>query len=742
MSREQSNANLKRLCRWWVVASVFAYAGLMAFAFPWWQVANHPVLFTLEAPAETLIELDFGAGEAPLQLVPLDEPSEGARQWGTELPPRRGYDLALYFPGGTPEEVTLSGMRILVLSPKRADLEPDLAGLEANGGTDLRVERTRSGWSIEADPGARLELPVKFPQVSTLHWLGDWITFTLGFSALAGILLLILVTAIRFPDEVRGKERHIPFNETLVLLLCLVTGSLLHLYLVGFSMPDYWPADSTSYTMKAVSLVTEGSYDTGTHEYELNRMPGFPLFMALVFKVAGWDLNAVAFAQGLLFCLSVTLLTLSMRKLVYGYYLGLCSLCVLASPPAVWASRQIATESTFASMWILGLAAFLYLWQRKRNLRWTGWVLFGLATTAAVAIRPNGILLLALPGMLFLGTLWWALSCRGFHFYKQAIVWRTVLQVTVPCLMVLLFVLAWSWRNHESRGYGKPTDLTEIVYANAPFFAGIFDIRAARDGEEYAWFVNERARSNYWFHGWSLRKYRFRVLTDNYTRIENESITELDRQLAEFNEASGELIPLRARIAGWGRVAGWGLWFPEIGAYTTDPLNQNYEILTRFPGTQRREHITRNLAWAARHVEREIEIRETGEDPLIERYNATVAAHYGWLYRLLLGGALAGWACALMRQKYAAAAFVLPYVLNILLNVYFLYVIGRYVQILDASLWMGALTGLAGLSVFSLQKRIPENERRCITPRKPRRLLTRFVNIPGTAQQGPRGSGR
>lgn len=734
MSPNRTALVLKRFYIAYAVGAFVLYGLLMAFAFPWWQASNHPVILTLGAAGETRIELGFDPREEALPVVPMGEIKPWHWQWGTELPPRPDYDLYLHFPGGTKGEVLLSGIKVLTLSPRRSETNLNLDFLTEHNDVNLRVRRLEEGWGITADPGSRLAIPNEIGTVPVGHWLRDALKATVGYIFVAGISLLILATALRFPDRLEFTRRRIPAFENVCLLAGVLIGAAAHLHLVGQSMPDYWPADSTSYAMKSVSLATEGSYDTGTHEYELNRMPGFPVFMAAVFKLWGWNLGAVTLAQGLFFCMAVLLLALAMRRLIHGHLIGLVALAALLSPPAVWASRQIATESTFASAWVLGLAAFLFLWQRQKAWRWFGWVLFGLAVTLAVSIRPNGILLLALPGFLFIGAAWWSISVRGSTFWRIPIFWRTVAEVAIPCAMVLLFVLAWSWRNHESRGYGKPTDLTEIVHANAPFFAGIFDIRAAKTPAEYRWFVNERANSGYWFHGWSLRKYRFREITNQYHDIEDRSIRELEAELAAFNAASKELIPLRAKLVGWGRVAGWGLFFPRIAAHTTDPLNQNYRVLSEFPDDKRAEHIRRNLKWATRNIEKSIAISEADPDPLVGFYNRTLVPVYPWIYRILFLTAVFGWLLGIAERKYLASALIVPYLLNILLNVYFMYIIGRYVQVLDVSLWMAALAGLACISSNTLQEPTTEKDRRCMPPIKPKRLLTRFANASGTGR--------
>jgi hypothetical protein len=722
---------LKQFYISYAVGAGALYLILMAFVFPWWHASNHPVILTLGAPKAAEMNLAFKEDGESVPIAPLGEVEPYHWYWATELPARPHYELALQFPKGTGGEWVLSEIKLITLSPQRTEVSVDLMTLLDNQPDGIQIRRLENGWGIIAEAGTRLALPNPLPPPSIGQWTASWFSATIGYILVVGIALLMLGTALRFPDGIRACKHYIHPLETGCLILCLLAGAWVHLYLVGNSMPDYWPADSTSYAMKAVSLVTEFSYDTGTHEYELNRMPGFPVFMAVIFKLFGWDLKAVAMAQAALFSISIVCLSLSVRKLLHGWLIGPVALAALISPAAIWASRQIATESTFASAWILSIAAFLYLWQRSGAKRLVGWVLFGLATTAAVAIRPNGILLFCLPGFMVTGTIWWAWSFRGKTFWKMPFLWQTIGHVAIPSIMVVVFLGAWSVRNQISRGYPKPTDLTEIVWANAPFFAGIFDIRAAKNDEELTWFVNERQNSGYWFHGWSLRKYRFREITNQYQNIEDSSILELEQELAEFNRVSDKLIPLRAKLVGWGRVANWGLFFPRINAHTTDPLNQNYKVLSKFPNENRAEHVRKNLKWATRTVDKEIKIEEAISNIWVVRYNATLVPLYPLVYRFLFLAALFGWLVAMSERKYLAAAFITPYLLNIFLNVYFMYIIGRYVQVLDASLWMAALAGLACISPKALQEPTTETDRRCIPPIRPKRLLTRFATEPG-----------
>jgi hypothetical protein len=111
-----------------------------------------------------------------------------------------------------------------------------------------------------------------------------------------------------------------------------------------------------------------------------------------------------------------------------------------------------------------------------------------------------------------------------------------------------------------------------------------------------------------------------------------------------------------------------------------------------------KETVPQRLQWL--HRKRAGDVRfslltlEPGQPSRLKDAYNRLAPAYPWVYRLLsLAGVLAlVW--AVWRRRPVAWVLLVPAFVNVLLNVYFLYVIGRYVHILDGFLLLGILTAL------------------------------------------------
>ena len=115
MDEHRQKVILRRFYISFVVTELVLYLFLMVFVLPWWHASNHPVVLSLGTGSEQNIQLAYSEDEDPLPLVPLGEPEGYQRYWGTELPPRPGYELALVFPEGTVGDVVLRDLKVTSL---------------------------------------------------------------------------------------------------------------------------------------------------------------------------------------------------------------------------------------------------------------------------------------------------------------------------------------------------------------------------------------------------------------------------------------------------------------------------------------------------------------------------------------------------------------------------------------------------------------------------------------------------
>jgi hypothetical protein len=351
------------------------------------------------------------------------------------------------------------------------------------------------------------------------------------------------------------------------------------------------------------------------------------------------------------------------------------------------------------------MAAVIFLWQRDGWMRWVGMGLFGLTAAVAASISPAGLMLYMLPLGLLVGTLWWTVSIRGKEFWELSILWRGAGQALLPFVILVLAAVYLA----ISRPGGESVLSLPAPKPAAPFASGMFEVACLEDPVAYASIINERAANGYAFDGPAMMK--------RYPGIA---------------EAAYERLPFRARLVAWGRLSGWGLFLPRIETYSGDPLNVDYGLRTRFKNEAVAEDVRSGINDVMRQTGVAVHVMEKHSNRQLVAYNTSILPVYSWFYRVLLFAALAGWMIGLGERKYLAAVLVLPFLLKVLLHVLTLDVSSEYVQSLDACLWLGALAGLICVNPKAMQKPTDESDRRFLPPIRPKRLLTRHKDVPGT----------
>ena len=471
----------------------------------------------------------------------------------------------------------------------------------------------------------------------------DWVKATVGYVLVALILLFILTTLLRFPHGLPSYRRRAAGAEILIVALAALAGGFAHVYLVHHSVPIFTPGQSDPLVMQA--LVIHQEADPGS---ALEATPGFgyPWLLSKLAPYGDWNLGIVTLGQGVLFSLSILLVSVAMVRVVQGYILAPVVLLALLSPPAIWASRHIGVQSVLASATLLSLGVFLCLWQREGVLRWIGFVLLGCVMAVAAAVSRQGLLLLILPLGLLIGATWWSLSIRGVEFWKLPVLWTTFGQILIPFVLVVAFPLL------------AAPPLPELPQAEVV--------------------------------------------------------------------SLGHEVPLQARFVEWGRAAGWGLFLPQRESYGNPLANTDYRVRFGFRSGAEADSVREPLTRMMRLTRQPVHISERKSNTHVVSYNETFVSFYTWFYRLLFFAAIAGWMIGLAERKYLAGILMLPYVTNILAQVFLFEVVNYNIQSLDACLWFGALTGLLCVNPKALQKRTDETDRRCMAPIRPKRLLTRF----------------
>ena len=363
-------------------------------------------------------------------------------------------------------------------------------------------------------------------------------------------------------------------------------------------------------------------------------------------------------------------------------------------------------------------------------MRLVGWVLFGLATTCAVCIHPSGFLLLVLPVFLLIGALWWSYSNRGSRFWRIPVLWSTVGQTAIPLTMVLGVFYAITWVDSLDSSAQGVNGFTEIEHSHSPFAAGYFDVTALGVEDEYADLIKARSAAGYAFNGWDLRQFYLDSMKGRGQMNPHDLIDQLDFDQWEFNHSIHQSVPFRARLAAMGRVAGWAVSSPKLNAYSLEPISPSYKVINTILDPETDRILRGKLSHVASNTELPLRLTKAISDPWVGLYNRSVVVIYPWIYRILFLFSLVAWMLAVSERKYLATALVTPFLFLVLYHIYQVHVLGDELQALDAVLWMAILCGFFSVSKNTLQTVTAEDDRRCLPPVKPKRLLTRHAHNP------------
>lgn len=676
---------------------LLVYAFLMVFIMPWWDASNHPLELTLGSNTKENVLIEYSQDGSVLPLVPIGDQAGYFRKYATELPPRPSYDLVMIFPDGSTGGLVLKKVEVIRLLPEKDNAVLTLTDVPLSG-EGVRIQKMADGVRLFAEPGGRLALPVEMPDPTPYAWLLAVSKATFGYIVVAFVLFFALLTFAQFPDRVQGYRKSTPLYECVILLIFAVIGSLVHTHLVGHAMPNFTPGESDAYVEQAILL-----QNGGTAEGANQTRSGYAFFLGKVAPSADWNMSAVAEAQAWMFCLCVGLLGFSMIRLVRAFILGPVMLLALISPPVVWTSTHIGTESLIASSWALSIAVFLFLWQREGWQRWCGFVVFGCSILWAISISASGYLLFVLPAGLLSGTFLWGIITRSVNFWKLNTIWHTCGQVSIPLVIVLLAGILLQFSGSPFENLFSSTGRK----ASAPFTTGMFEVGSLGNGEIYEAVIRERANNGYQFDGPAMSA--FPGLADK----------------------SAEALPARAMVMAWGRLSIWGLFLPNIETYSGLPLVSDFALATRYESPKRAKAVQDSLTRLMRDTGQLVHVQERRSNRQIYAYNKTVGEIYRWFYRVLLMGGLIGWMIGLADRKSLATVLILPFLINILYHVLFMDIGSHWIQSLDSLLWFGSLAGLLCINPKAMQKPTDETDRRTMEPIRPKRLFIRQETIPG-----------
>ena len=253
--------------------------------------------------------------------------------------------------------------------------------------------------------------------------------------------------AISQSQSVVSRRIRFPLGGALSVVLALACGLALRLWMLKhfFNLEG----DPLIYGDLAKNLLLHGSYaltgSGGVLVPALMRLPGYPLFLALCFRLFGME-NYVSAAWvqitlELAGCLLVADFAGRIAPVAHRTGAAHCTLWLAALCPftAVYAAEPLTEALTL-------FAIALALWSAARFRTQPGWptaLTFTFAVTLAALLRPDGALVaVALAPALLMGL--------GRGEGEGAVSTKKLARMAVVCvLLALMPFAAWSWRNWE-----------------------------------------------------------------------------------------------------------------------------------------------------------------------------------------------------------------------------------------------------------------------------------------------------
>lgn len=279
-----------------------------------------------------------------------------------------------------------------------------------------------------------------------------------------------------------GQPKSFAKKHLAVALLLTMVALGFRLF-IALRLPTDEPDDGRLYARIAGNLLDHGSFSIATeapYDPTYIRLPGYPLFLATVYKLFGRDNNrAVRVIQAVVdtaTCWWVAWLALAWAPSAWGperrrrallVALGLAATCPFLAIYVATLLTEIWT-AFFATLCALAAALGLRSPSAKKQIAW--WVTAGLAGGLATSFRPDGGLFVAAVG----GTLVVAGLLRAFCHRRAAkksnesdkskaapvsarqVVTKTVLNGAMLSLGFAAMLLPWTVRNARVFGVFMP----------------------------------------------------------------------------------------------------------------------------------------------------------------------------------------------------------------------------------------------------------------------------------------------
>jgi 4-amino-4-deoxy-L-arabinose transferase-like glycosyltransferase len=275
--------------------------------------------------------------------------------------------------------------------------------------------------------------------------------------------------------ESRGLQNKLRFvfhriTKPPAVLWILGLAIIVRLVFIPFALAEsrYLHDDSITYDRPAVNLLRHRVFSQSSappFEVETFRTPGYPVFLAMIYAVAGHNHAIVLLTQAVIGATIVGLTYATGRHLWNEGAAFFAASFTALDPVSILYCSYLLSETLFTAALLIGLIPLIF-WLKHKNLRYLG--LAGLGIGIATLVRPIAFYL---PLMLA-----FFVALRTRHT-KQ----RMIASVLVLLISFLLIVGPWLVRNYYQAGVMEIATVQsrDLLYYQA---AGVLAIEA---GTEY-----------------------------------------------------------------------------------------------------------------------------------------------------------------------------------------------------------------------------------------------------------------